>query len=99
MPKKTRLFICYKKKGPDGADNSAYQLGKFLGKVSNYDVWMDEVMQPGIEWEKTIYEKLLSTDVVISWSGQWNVSIGVGKARALARNGLWYSDCAGWPRH
>ena len=62
----TRIFICYKKRGSDGRDNnSAYQLYQFLTEIPEYDVWMDEGLDAGLLWEKTIYENLLSSDVLI----------------------------------
>jgi O-acetyl-ADP-ribose deacetylase (regulator of RNase III) len=66
MTERTRLFVCYKKKGVDGRENNAaYQLYQFLNEVAEYDVWMDEGLDAGVLWEKTIYESLLSCEVVI----------------------------------
>ena len=61
-----RIFICYKKLDSDGRENnSAFQLYQFLREVPNYKVWMDEGLDAGILWEKTIYEELISSQVVI----------------------------------
>jgi hypothetical protein len=67
MTEKTRIFICHKKKNADGQeDNSADRLYSFLSEGNpKYDVWMDEGLKAGIPWEKTIYENLISTHVLI----------------------------------
>jgi hypothetical protein len=66
MADRTRVFICYKKKSADGRENNtAYQLYQFLTEVPDYDVWMDEGLDAGLLWEKTIYENLISTQVLI----------------------------------
>ena len=66
MGQRTRIFICYKKRDSEGRENnSAYQLYQFLNEEPAYQVWMDEGLDAGLLWEKTIYEQVLSSDVVI----------------------------------
>jgi hypothetical protein len=66
MPDQARIFICYKKRGSDGRENnSAYQLYQFLSEVPHYHVWMDEGLDAGLLWEKTI-----SVMSAATWMGQ-----------------------------
>ncbi len=66
MAERTRIFICYKKRGSDGRENNAaFQLYQYLCEIPEYSIWMDEGLDAGILWEKTIYEHLISSQVVI----------------------------------
>lgn len=67
MTDRTRIFICYRKRGADGRENNAAdQLYRFLKEDDpTHDVWMDEGLDAGLLWEKTIYEHLLASDVLI----------------------------------
>lgn len=66
MAEKIRIFICYRRQDSSGkATNHAYKLFGYLSKMPDYDVWMDEKLDAGFAWEKTIYEKLISCHVVV----------------------------------
>lgn len=66
MAERTRIFLCYRKKDAAGREsNNAYKLFEYLREIPEYDVWMDENLDPGFLWERTIYEHLISSHVVV----------------------------------
>jgi O-acetyl-ADP-ribose deacetylase (regulator of RNase III) len=66
MSDRTRIFICYKKRNSEGREvNAAFQLYQFLSENPEYEVWMDEGLDAGLLWEKTIYENLIVSHVLI----------------------------------
>ncbi|MBZ0285847.1 MAG: TIR domain-containing protein [Anaerolineae bacterium] len=67
MPEITRIFISYKK---DVNVREAESLQYFLSQDANNDVWRDNNITPGEDWNNIIYTNLLKSDVVIVLVGE-----------------------------
>ncbi len=59
-----RLFISYKT-GPDEGLTSQANSLKHRLEDSGYDVWMDDELEYGLEWNKQIYEQIPQCDILL----------------------------------